>query len=478
MTSLEQKIPALLAHIEANQSLIKHNSILFDIYEGDLLKYILDDLKDQLSLQSFFQAQYRIAPINVLSRIINKISRIYDRPPVRKIEDDPSEADMELLDWYEDTLRINRNFKSKVRFYNLYKNSALHLYLKKYPDEVIGIPKVRVLPSNSFLPYSDDLIDPTKPNVMIVFMGERTINIGVKRTKTVKIYYAFSDDEFLIFDSDETVLRAEMEQYDNIDGVNRIGKIPIVYSNQSQNLLIPKPDSDTLCLTKLLPILVSDLNYAVMFQAFSIIWGINIKNKSLKLSPNAFWELEQEDPEKAPQIGQLKPQVDIDQVLNLIQSEFSLWMNSKGIRPGSVGNLTESNFASGISKMIDEADITEQRQDQIDEFTDVEDEFWDLVFNHAHPYWVRNGLVENKQLLSEGAKIQTIFAEQVPLYRRGELVKDLDTEVKAGFMTREDAIRRLNPYMTDAEINEYVIKVDAPIAITTPPDESEEEETE
>jgi len=461
--SLESKIPTLLANIENHSATIKHNSILFDIYEGDLLKYIMEDLKSQLSLQSLFQAQHRVVPINVIKRVVNKISRIYDRAPVRNVAGDGvKEEDKELLSWYEKKLGFNRKMKHNVRAFNLYKNSALHLFLDKKPNEKQGVPKIRVIPSNAFLPYSDNPADPTTPTIQTVYMGERVIKSKKgKVEKTVKIFHAYSDEEFIIFNSDKEVMEEEMVRIGNPEGENVFGKIPIIYSNQSENLLVPKIDSDTLALAKIIPIMLSDLNYAVMFQAFSIIYGINLKNKdNLKMAPNAFWDLISSDPEKEAKVGQLKPQVDINEVLQLVQAEFALWLNTKGIRPGAIGQLTTENFASGISKMIDEMDVTEQRMDQVEEYTDVEGDFWDLVFNHAHPYWVDNNLIDNNQLLNENVKVETIFAEQVPVYRRGELVRDLNEEVNAGFTTRKRAIHKLNPHMSEEEVEELQEEID------------------
>lgn len=47
--SLNDKLYDLYAHLTNNADKIEHNQILFDIYEGTLLKYILMDLRETLS---------------------------------------------------------------------------------------------------------------------------------------------------------------------------------------------------------------------------------------------------------------------------------------------------------------------------------------------------------------------------------------------------------------------------------------------
>lgn len=100
---LKEEIPLLMAHVQKNAPLTAHNAILFDIYEGNLLEYVLVDLKKQLSPEYFQQIIHRVTPINILVRVVQKLSKIYSKPP-RRIIENGNDMDAELLAFYEEKL--------------------------------------------------------------------------------------------------------------------------------------------------------------------------------------------------------------------------------------------------------------------------------------------------------------------------------------------------------------------------------------
>jgi len=430
-------------------ALIENNKALFDIFEGELLPIVLEKMKGQLSPQSYKYAKQRVAPINVLKRIIDKLSKIYQQNPTREVIDG-SDQDKELVAWYEETLGVDELFNQSNEFMNLQKNNLIELFV----DE--GMPKIRTFSAHQFWVYSTNKVDPTQPTHIVTYDSDHSANMG--KSDKLRIY---SDDDFAITDSHGKILPEEMMMLGNPDGINPYGILPFVYVNQSRNLLIPKPDTDTVEMTTLIPILLTDLNHAVQFQSFSMMYGIDVDVGEIARTPNAFLDLKS-DPqsEKQPQIGTIKPEVDIDQVLGLIASEFSLWLNTRGIKPGSIGQLNRDNFASGVSKMIDEMDISENRQKQVTIYRNVERKFWDLLLFHMHPFWVANGMVENRHLFSPRAKVVTNFKPQVPMMNRGTLVKDLADEIASGFTTKKRAIRSLNPHMSEEDADQLISEIE------------------
>lgn len=454
---LKKDIEMLHDHITGQQTTIAHNSDLFCIYEGDLLRFVVEDLKNQLSLESFSMAKKRIPPINVLIRLIDKLSKIYQQNPARSVvADTGSEKDDVLLEWYSSSMDINNIMNCSNEFLNLFKSNLIQPYVYK------GMPKLRSIASDSFTVYSDSDIDPTRPTHVITFHSI------VEQGQEVKLYYVYTDEEFMIFDQYQTLRTDLMEHFGNPEGVNIAGKIPFVYVNKSKNLLIPKIDTDIKKMTILLPVMLADLNFAVMMQAFSIIYGVDIDDKGIKMSPNAFWRFKSdESTDKTPQLGVLKPQVDTASTLQLIQSEIGLWLQTRGIKPGAVGQLTAENFASGISKMIDEMDTSEERQKQVSIYQNVESELWNLITQHMHPMWRKQNAINTSLEWSPGVEIRTDFSEQLPLLNRGDIVADLKLEMEAGFTSRFRAIKKLNPRMSDAEVEALMQEIDEENVKTT-----------
>lgn len=446
--TLANQVDVLYEHIKSQANVIHHNADLFNIYEGDLTPYILKDLRNQLSEQSYNIAKSRVPPINILQRLVDKLSKIYQQQPVR-YSTSGNTRDEELLNYYQSSMDFNATMNGSNEFYNLYKNNLIMPYVYKQK------PGLRSISSDMFTVFSDSPIQPNKPTHLITFHSIKE-KYGYR-----DLYYTYTDTEFMIFDSEKKIRYDLMAAENNEDGINIFGKIPGIYINKSRNLLIPKPDSDIKKMSILLPVMLADLNFAVMMQAFSILYGIDLNNEGMSISPNAFWHFKSnEDSDKKPEIGVLKPQVDIMPTLELIQSQISMWLQTRGIKPGSVGQLTKENFASGISKMIDEMDTSEERQKQVSVYSYAESDFWDLIINHMHPVWRAQNAIENRLDFTSGVEIKTLFHEQLPLLNRGDVVRDLKAEVDAGFTTRKNAIKKLNPRMSDSEVVELIGEID------------------
>lgn len=429
---------------------IDHNKNLFEIYEGDLLTQILQDVSKQFSSESFEILKCRIAPINILKRIVDKLSTIYSKPIKRSIKNGNA-ADEELLKWYEDNFDINNTMNIANELYNLHKS----VVVEPYVDEMM--PRLRSVPSDRSIMLSQDYVDSTRPTMWVKLMGKTLID-GTEK----EIIYIYTKDYFIPATLDGEVLSGVLANNENPSGVNPIGAIPGVYVNQSHHCIVPQRDTDVLQMTKIIPIIISDLNYAVMFQSFAILYGIDVDTTNLRMSPNAFWTFKS-DPtsDKTPQVGAIKPNVDIQQVVGFVQAQLTFWLNSKNIRPGTVGGLTAENFASGISKAIDEMDTVEARQKQIPQFMKCEKQLWELITKKLHPYWMKNKMIKTNLNFSANCEVVIEFPEQLPMSDRQQVLDNQEKELKLQLTTRKRAIKTLNPDMGEKEIELLMLEIEA-----------------
>lgn len=459
--SLRNDIPALLKHIEKHSDTLEHNAQLFDIYEGDLVKYVLIDFAKQLSPKNFEQVKHRIAPVNVLRRMVDKLSKIYNNPPTRWLVENNTK-DQELFEWYLEELDMNVNFGLTNEFFNLFKNSAIEFFVKDRK------PAIRTVPSDRFLPYSAYSVDPTEPTHFIKLMGMMYFNRGGQRV-CEEVFYLYTDTEFLPIDKEGRVIQSILDENNNTDGVNIFGKIPFIYVNRSRHNVIPPIDTDTLRMTRLIPVLLSDLNFAVMYQTFSIVYGIDLDDENINMSPNAFWRFKS-DPTtgQKPEIGVIKPEVDIQQVVNFIVTQLSFWLQSKNIRPGSIGNVDPENFASGVSKIVDDMDTYEDRQKQVTFFDKAEIEFFDFLINYAHPTLLRENLIDERREFSPNQSVKISFPEQRPMTKRSEIIAEVKEELQLGLITKKDALMRLNPNESEAAIEALMLSLENENVVQVP----------
>lgn len=445
--ALRDELQTLHKHIQDHKPHRVTNHELIDIYNGNLKPYIERHMCQILSFEQAKEATNFIVPINILQKLIDKLSKIYQQSVFRHVVGG-REQDSELLEWYADSFDVNTVMNIANEMFNLTKSTLVEPYI----DE--GLPALRVIPGDRYIPYSNSKTDPTRLTHVTIVHSENPAD-GV-------IYQTWTDEEVIIWSERFEIKRDMMNRaFGDTAGINPYGTIPYVYINQSRSHLIPTQDTDMLSMTIEVPNQISYLNYGVGYNAFPITYGIDVDDENLKRAPNAYWSIKS-DPQsdKQPQISTIKPVIDIQETLGFIQAEIALWLNSKGIRPGSIGDIDGSNFASGISKMVDEMDAVEARKKQISYFQRAEDELWDLVLNHMHPFWAANGLIENQTVFSPIAEVVTEFIEPQPMQSREALLSQLSMELQAGFISRKRALKKLNPGMSSDEIEALISEIE------------------
>lgn len=442
----------LAAFIEGEKHRLTFNEQIFTILEGNIKSLLEEKMKSDLGPESFQEAWTRETPVNVLRKIVDKQTRIYSREVVREVVGpNASEEDKALVNWYVEQLSLDTKMGANNENYNAFLYSLLQVGINNRK------PYVRTIPNHHFLVFNHpDNPDPTAPDAIIICLGKYKDKAGLDRG----MYAVYTDMQFIIMDSQAEILYEEMVRRDQ-DGFNPYGALPFTYVNASQNLIMPLTQQDNKDMTLLIPLLLTDLNYAVKFQCFSVFVAIDVEDSKIKISPNAILKLKSDPKGDKPSFEAIKPTVDITESLNLAASEMGLWLTTKGLRPSTVGTVGADTFASGVSKIIDESDAYESEKKQIRAYEKAEAEFWELLLRRIHPIWVAGNLVDNLHTLTEGSRVVTRFAKPVPMQTRGEMVAELNAEVIAGFLSRERAIRRLNPDMDDEEIQTLMTEIEA-----------------
>ena len=440
----------LAQYIEDNKRYTKRNIELFDIYQGNLLPYVQNILRTTLSEQYYSRIKSRIYPINILRRVIDKLSAAYATAPIRT-----ANSATDTLEFYEKTLRMNMQMSNADEFAQLFKGYALEPYINK------GVPQLRVIPYDRFLVMSDDLIDPTRMTHFFKYVGKKKRLINGREVDS-DIWFVYTDEEFIIIDQEGKLVTEMMIDPltgEQMDGTNPLGFIPFYYANRSEYSVMPVQDTDTLELAKLLPVQLTDLAGAIMFQCFSIVYGIDVDSENMTMSPNAFWSMKS-DPtsDKAPQVGTIKPEVDVEKVLAFIKDTFSTWMETRGIRVGSIGSTDGTQSVSGISKIIDEMDTFEARKKAIEDFTIDEYRFWQLV-KKMHNVWVANGELGGMGVLPENWEVFTEFDAPRPAMDRGTEVDVAIKERDAGVISQRTMIKKLYPNWSEEDIDKELAEM-------------------
>lgn len=461
-----QTIKNILQHIEDNIGRIINDEKVYSMLEENIKPHVVKKLASEIISPRAFQISCeRIPPINIFKLVNKRLSKIYIDAPLRKAEKGIDSSDQKAILQYEKKGRVNTSLNSSNFMTNAQRRSALEIYLHK------SKPRVRIIPAHQFLVYSEDRINPLNMEVFIKFVGTVTKTRTVEGSEPfeiqVPLYYLYTDNEFTIIDGDgqrQSELMLKQGLKINTDGVaaNSLGYIPFIYVNTSKFELLPATNIDDVEFSLLILVLLTDLNYAVKYQAHSMIYTINIDTQSIDMNPDAILDLKSDGDEgEKSEVGSIKPEVDISGTLNLIASTLKLYLESKGLKADINATISSNKAESGIQETIQNATLIEERKDQILLYEDIEEELW-LQIADRHNRW-RNSSKLSKQFqkvsFSKDFDLEVLFPEQKPVVSRREKGLMLDIELNAGLTSQEKAIKDLHPEMTPTEIKAEIEQI-------------------
>ena len=439
---LKNKRQEIIKYVKDHASFININNETLNIYEGNLLPYIDQIMKASLSPNYYNSIKDRVLPINILQRFIDKVSATYSKEPSRT---STTAQNQQFVDFYSDALDIDQSGQIADTYSQMFKGFAWEPYVDKN-----GRPAIREIPFNSFLVMSDSLVNPEEETIFIKFMGKKTDD---EDSLLLHVYTNEEFDAFYLSGVEATEYLIENE------GINHIGIIPFVYGKRQKNRLIPVLDSDMLKICKAIPVMLSDASGAQFYQAFSILYGVDVNFDNAKIGPNVIWSLKSDkDSDKTPVVGTIKPEADTDKIVQFVTTVFTLWLETKGVRVGSVGSMQGGNASSGIAKIIDELDVWEIRKKSQEWFEKDEQELWNIKLPKIHNYWIKTGMVAPATvpglMPDRELDIEVEFESPKPMQSRAEEVADIKAEIDLGTMTMQQAIKKLHPNYDEDMIQE------------------------
>ena len=463
---LKQMIPALLQHIQANEEYLQFNLRVFNVLEGQVKREVEESLREEiLSPAALKRCLQRIPAVNVLQKVTDKLSQVYMEPASRKTD---SVRDQELLDEMVKKTETDRVMDQANRLLNAQHCCAVEPYLDGKQQ------KLRVLPAHTFLPYSDDPVNPLNMTVFIKLLGSKTIKEytttkkdGTNQEETkqeirvVNIYQAFSDKEVIIF-HDGGLDQEMMDKFGISSGLHNFGTIPQVYLNTSKYMLLPFVNQMGIDISVLIPKLLTDVNYASQFMSHSIIWYRNSNLEGVEVNPDAWINLGDGDDEGQPEIGTVDPKVDIEAQLQLVEFELSMYFTSLGIKGSTTGSMMPGREASGFAKAMDEADASSVRKKQSEEFRWIERRVWEKLAK-MQDVWSRAGAVEEARRFSDEflPSFKVSFAEMKILKTDKEKMDEIKLMREMSLMTKKQALRKLMPDLTDNQLDQWIEELDA-----------------
>jgi hypothetical protein len=420
------------------------------VYNGKIKEVVQDAIRKEFKKpETIIELNNRLIPINIVSKVIWKLSQVYNEAPIRKPYDG-NEDDSELLSSYEQEMCIDKVMKEVNAHFKLYKRALIEIYRNKY-----GRPAIRPIDRPSYEVYSTSAISPEIPDVVLKVIHWDDGDLK----KCVLIWW--SDESFLITDGAGKKNESEHARINNPDAVNPYGVLPFVYINQSLTRLVPMPDDDLIKTGIAVPLLLSDLSFASKYQAWSMIYTIGVDGE-IPINPNSVVNLEFGEDGQRPEIDMIKPEINIPQMLEFVRTLIAMLLSTKNLSTSSIsGDLSAENVASGISKMLDQAETIEDRKDQQQFFIDAEKELWKKLSKNIIPIWIKlnDYPTELKQNFSENFELAMIFKQPTVIMTEKERVENSVFKIEKGVSTLKRELKALNPALDENEIDQLVAEI-------------------
>lgn len=442
------------------------NADLIQILHGNLTDPLTKKLKQDMP-KTWKDCVDRLMPINLYRRIIDKMTHIYQTGVERQVT---TASDQEAIDRYALMVDANDEFNYNNMLFNTFGYS-----LQSIAKDDAGFPYTVAIDNDKFIPVSLSKGRKNKMDLLVLIMGQEN---------NLTIFWVWTDNQFMIMDSEGKVREDHMLSLygDDFDGdmrVNPYGVIPYTYITSSKTSIMPQIAKDDLQIALTLAVLMSDMNYISKFTAFAIIWTLDIDTENLPVAPNVNWNLKSGSGDigeegKKPQIGTIKPEADTDKLISSIMFQVSLYLDSKGVPTGAIGKVDGQNHQSGISKIIDMMDTTDLREKQTKVYSRFEWDYFNRFMHFMNPIWINETEYMGDRHSYNGAtSVVTTFPIQRPLINRMEVINEVEKEMKLGLMTKESALKRLNPNATDEDIQKMLedLEAEAPEPVTPNPNQ-------
>jgi hypothetical protein len=422
------------------------NKTLSDLFEGKIREHVKIRINKEIQdRHEQWEMSNRILEIDIVKRIVKKLARSYRENPIRTLVEG-SESDKQMFDWYMQNTNLKDVFYSMDKNYNNFKESLVQCFFHIKS----ALPYFKVWSPDQYIAVSDDNQDEANATIFATFYG--------KDEKNQTILLCVSDTETWLQDVKGDIQVNPANEY----GINEYGANPFIYAKNTSSDVMPYPDDSMISVATLIPMLCGDINYAIKYMSYGILYGINIKDDLIRRGPNAFWNLMPFDENSPipPSIGTLKPDIDIKDVFDGIMMQLQLWLNARGISASIFGYGT-SSIQSGVSKMIDEADVSAIIEENQQKYIEMEKELFDFVFHYGHDQWKGNNPEIPQGSFSPDCYVETIFPKPDVIKTRQEVIAEVKEELNSGLLPKKRAIKRLNPNFSDDEIDALLEEIKA-----------------
>lgn len=449
------------------------------IYEDGGKDFLIDSLKKEFGDSAL--NEMRLAPINLLKKIVNKRSSLYKSPPKREVQTG-EDSDQALIDYYSEELDLNETMDKAHRYFTLHSNLILYC-IPNTESKLI----LRVIP-----PYQYSAVpNQTDPSVADIFILNRftenvtqqdelrsasglgTVNLerGIEKPRQLvdsNDKPLLTEREYIFWSKEEhfTVYENEKEKIQSkVDGENPLGINPIInLAKDRDGKFWSMQFEDAIDITMAIMKAWTDLLTIAKHQGFSILTIVSEEEpKQITFGINKAVWLKQRPEGNEPKINYVQATSPLSEYKDLIIELLGLLLSTSDLNPKEItGSGGGASFSSGFQALIETADTLEARKRDQSPLRRAEQELWQLIKAWHNYMFDLNILTDESRSLgkfSDNFSISIQFAEVKPL----ETIQDRINQGKdlqvLGLMTKADLMKFVFPDMTSEHIEKKLLEI-------------------
>jgi hypothetical protein len=453
-----------------------------DIYKDGGKAFLIEQILREFDQDAL--KEMRLAPINLLKKIINKRSAVYKKPPVRIAT---NESDQKLVDHYVEKLKLNQVMQKANRYYTLFSNTVIYTFpkdgeicTKVVPPYLYSLKSDEydktIIKSIIFNAFIEDVTpianvpSATGAGNFSQQKGQKSLGDKVDSGETES---DLSNRRFIFWTDQEHQTRTgkgELVVFDEEAGeeqfLNPIQRLPIVNAAKDRdNELWASQGEDLVDLTIAIQTGWTDILTIAKNQGFSILTIVSEEEpKKLQVGINkAVWLKAKPGGEK-PSISYVQAQSPLSEYKELLMDLLGLLLSTNDMDPQSIGgsNSTRS-FTSGFHALIAMSDNLEAIEADKPAMLDAERDQWDVIVKW-HNYMFDVGVLndESRALgkFKDDFEISIQYAEIKPLESEDEVLNREEKKLKLGLTTKRDALKKLYPDITEKQLDEKLIQIE------------------
>lgn len=459
----------------------------YEIYRDGGKRFLLEQLRREFKDDAI--KEMRLAPLNVLKKVINKKSSLYRRGPLRRADLDSDQA---LIDYYAEQWNLDVVMQRANRYYSLDSNLVLYLIpqagepmnLKVCPAYLYSV-KVNAndpVLADAFIFNRFEESGEVAPNkhqagaassgsfsrdtAQVDRKNNRVASGEIEISNNSREYIYWSDEAHYTLDENGAVMVLNPEGGDE-QFINPVGLVPVVSIQKENDIEYwARQGEDLVELALTLQLGWSDLLTIAKHQGFSIMTIASEEEpKKQEIGINKAVWLKIKEGSPTPSVDFVQASSPIGEYKAMLMDLMALMLSTNDMNAKElVGSMNGSSINSAAQALVEMADTIEAREEDKATFRDAEKELWMRAAAWHNWLYDVDQLPEEAKALgkfSDEFSVSIHFSDVKPVESEQERIATVEKLLSMGLITRPEAMKKLYPDLTDEQIEQMLADIEA-----------------